>query len=60
MHDRKAIELTYHAWLHGADRLVLRVVRDVGVAVEEVVHSMPDEGVHDGASVGVRDGLARK
>ena len=51
---------TDHAWLHDPDCAILRVVRDVGVPVEQVMNTMPDKGVHDGAAVRVRDGFAAR
>ena len=48
---------THHAWLHRPGRLVLRVVRDVGVPVEELVDTVCDDGSHDGVPVRSCDGF---
>ena len=52
--------VTDHAWLHDSDRAILRVVRNVRVAVEKIMNTVPDESVHDGAAVRVRDGFAAR
>lgn len=47
-----------HTGLHGADRLVFRIVRDVGCSMEQVVDAMPTVRTHNGASSGPSDRFA--
>lgn len=44
-----------HPGLHNSDRLVLRVVRDVGCSMKQVVDTVPTVRTHDGASGGPSD-----
>lgn len=53
----EGIRKTHLACLHRPNRLILRIMRDIGRRVEEIVNPVACIRPHDGAPVRARDGL---